>query len=102
MDIVCNVQTEEEFLITTLEMFGLVEGYMECVGHWSTWEKDQEKINKNNKKKGGAKKPQAKTSFMDRQKALHQAEKYGVAKKPTHFDLQPIKEIMKKFIACSA
>jgi hypothetical protein len=34
------VQNEEEFMITTLEMFGLVEGYMGGAGHWATWEKD--------------------------------------------------------------
>jgi len=55
-------------MITTLEMFGLQDGYMDLVGHWATWEKDQEKLNNKNKKKGGAKKPAAKTSYMDRQR----------------------------------
>ena len=58
-------------MITTLEMFGLQDGYMDLVGHWATWEKDQEKLNNKNKKKGGAKKPAAKTSYMDRQRQAY-------------------------------
>ena len=76
-------------MITTLEVFGLNEGYMNCVGHWPTWEKDQEKAN--GKKKKAAKKPAGKTSYMDRQRQLH-AEKTGTkAIKPTHFDLDPLR-----------
>lgn len=52
------------------------------------------------KKKGGAKKPPGKSSFLDKQKEKHKLEKYGVIKKPTHFDLIPLRDVIKKFIAC--
>jgi hypothetical protein len=56
-------------MITTLEIFGLNEGYMNCVGHWPTWEKDQEKAN--GKKKKTAKKTAGKLSYMDKKRKEH-------------------------------
>jgi len=40
IDLVSNIQTEFEFFISTLEIFGLPENYMLGKGHWSTWSKE--------------------------------------------------------------
>jgi hypothetical protein len=36
-ELVCSVQTEKEFLLSTLEFFGLPKGYMNAVGHFPMW-----------------------------------------------------------------
>ena len=40
-ELACNIQTENEFLITTLEIFGLPEKYMEGNGHFADWGKEK-------------------------------------------------------------
>jgi hypothetical protein len=37
---VCSVQTEKEFLLSTLEFFGLPKGYMGGAGHFPMWGKE--------------------------------------------------------------
>jgi hypothetical protein len=101
---VCNVETEKEFLITTLEMFGLEKNYMTGTGHFPTWERDQQANAKNKKaktKKQAAKKA-GKQDALAARKAKYQADKGGEAVKPTHFDLEPIRIAIKRFISCSA
>ncbi|PCJ22394.1 MAG: hypothetical protein COA94_09160 [Rickettsiales bacterium] len=39
-DLVCNIQNELNFLISTLEIFGLPMGYMSGEGHFPNWGKD--------------------------------------------------------------
>lgn len=39
-DLVCNIQSKQEFLISTLEMFDLPEGYMFKQGHFPDWGKE--------------------------------------------------------------
>lgn len=36
-ELFCNVQTEKEFLMNTLEIFGLPDKYMEGNGHFPDW-----------------------------------------------------------------
>lgn len=36
-ELMCNIQTEKEFIISTLEIFGLPERYMEGNGHFPDW-----------------------------------------------------------------
>lgn len=40
-ELVCSIQTEREFLITTLEFFGLPKGYMNGGGHFPDWGKEK-------------------------------------------------------------
>lgn len=101
-EIVGNVENEQEFMITTLEMFGLIPGYMGGAGHWATWEEDQAKLLK--KGKGGKKAKGGKVaakSFMDKKREAFQAEKAGVVVKPTHFDLEPLRKAVQRFLACN-
>jgi hypothetical protein len=73
-----------QFLMKTLEMFGLPEDYLAGNGHWSTWSK--ESAEGKDKKKGKGKKD-------GKKKFQHIAKKLGVQKeelkRPTHFDLAP-------------
>lgn len=39
-ELVCNALSEKEFLIQTLEIFGLPQGYMNGAGHFADWGKD--------------------------------------------------------------
>jgi hypothetical protein len=39
-ELVCNALSEKEFLLQTLEIFGLPQGYMEGNGHFPDWGKD--------------------------------------------------------------
>ena len=84
VDLVCNVLNECQFLMKTLEMFGLPEDYLVGNGHWSTWSK--ESAEGKDKKKGKGKKD-------GKKKFQHIAKKLGVQKeelkRPTHFDLAP-------------
>jgi hypothetical protein len=38
---VCSIQHEKEFLLTTLEFFGLPRGYIEGAGHHPDWGKEK-------------------------------------------------------------
>ncbi len=39
-DLVCNALNEKEFLISTLEIFGLPQNYMNGAGHFADWGKE--------------------------------------------------------------
>ena len=87
-------------MITTLEMFGLINDYMIGKGHFATWEKDQ--LEKGKRGKGKGKKVVAKKKGgggvleKRRQEAADRKGKSEV--KPTHFDLGPLKDAFKKFM----
>ena len=54
-DIVCNIQQPLDFLIKTLEIFGLPKGYLDGKGHHLNWDKkQQEAANARGKKKKAA------------------------------------------------
>lgn len=52
-DLVCTIQPKLEFLVKTLEYFGLPIGYMDGNGHFPTWEDERREAKA--KKKGGKK-----------------------------------------------
>ena len=54
-DLCCTVQSGREFLISTLEYFGLPKGYMSGTGHFPMWGKESKED-----KKGGRRKPPGK------------------------------------------
>lgn len=37
----CNIQSKNDFLMTTLEIFGLPERYIEGMGHFPDWSADK-------------------------------------------------------------
>ena len=87
-------QTKFEFLIQTLELYGLPEDYMKGVGHHNDWTKD---ANEKKKKGAGAKaKGKPKHNFASMQKKLGITKE--VVKRPTFFDLRPIKEALRRFL----
>jgi hypothetical protein len=100
--IFCNVQTESEFMITTLEMFGLCPNYMEGKGHFPNWEKEQG--DKGRKGKGKGKKTVAKKGGGKLQQRREQAQKDKgkVTEKPSHFDLDPLRQAFKRYMAVNS
>lgn len=88
----CNIQTEKEFIITTLEMFGLPERYMEGNGHFPDWgqEKQNDRLAAAKKRalasKNKNKKVNAALTRLKQQRGLDKKEEDV---KPTHFDLSP-------------
>jgi hypothetical protein len=101
VDVCCNVLSEQEFMISTLEMFGLCDGYMSGKGHFPNWEKEQGEKNKRGqkgKKKGGpaAKKGGGGGKLADR-RAAAAARQGKVQEKPTHFDLDPLRVAFRRY-----
>lgn len=99
MDLVCNTLTEFEFLIKTLELFGLPQDYMLGHGHWALWTKESAE-GKNTKNKKGKKEGKKKIALTNLQR------KMGVlkeeVKRPTHFDLVPFQKALRRFLNCNA
>ena len=102
-ELVCSIQTEKEFLLTTLQFFGLNEGYMEGKGHFPNWGKEK------NDKKAQRKKQLQKNKQTSRpnKKILEMKKKKGLDKKgdedvkPTHFDISLFQKSLKKFTQCN-
>lgn len=96
VDLVCNVQDELNFMMTTLELFGLEKGYLQGIGHHSDWSPESAA---NKKGKGKDKKSKKTKSFNSL------AKRYGkgvqLEKRPTHFDLKPFLKALKLFLACN-
>lgn len=44
--LVCNTQEPREFLMETLEYFGLPTGYLKKEGHWKNWLKIVQEVKK--------------------------------------------------------
>ena len=65
IELECNTQSELQFLISTLEMFGLPKDYMKGVGHHVDWEKNKD--TGKGKAKGKAKGPQKKAPVNKKQ-----------------------------------
>lgn len=105
IELECNIQSELQFLISTLEMFGLPKDYMKGAGHHVDWDKnkDQGKGKAKGKKQTAAKKPAGgknkKTEAMLKMRAKIEAEKFV---KPEWFDLIPFKAALEKFVKASA
>jgi len=103
-ELVCNVLSEKEFLIQTLEVFGLPQKYMEGNGHFPDWGKDtMDRLAAAKKRALQSKQKQKKQSAalarMKKERGLDQKEETD--KKPTHFDLAPFLKALKRFLSCN-
>ena len=103
-DLVCNALSEKEFLIQTLEIFGLPQNYMTGAGHFADWGKDSNDRAAAAKKralatKQKAKKVNAAVAKLQKERGLNKQEETD--KKPTHFDLAPFLKALKRFLACN-
>jgi len=98
-ELVCSIEDEKNFLISTLQFFGLPAGYMSGVGHHLNW---RQMIKKNKGGKKGKKGAPAKK----KNKALEKlARERGLTtdveeKKPEYFDLLVFQKSFKKFCTC--
>jgi hypothetical protein len=101
--VVCNIQTEREFLISTLHLFGLPEKYMEGEGHFADLGKKSEEEKAKAKKRSIAKKirekkeSQKKKLYADKKKG----QKTEGTEKPTHFDLKPFFNALRLFLVAT-
>ena len=103
-DLVCNALSEKEFLIQTLEIFGLPQNYMTGAGHFADWGKDSNDRAAAAKKralatKQKAKKVNAAVAKLQKERGLNKQEETD--KKPTHFDLAPFLKALRRFLACN-
>ena len=106
-ELVCSIQTEKEFLLSTLEFFGLPKGYMNGVGHFPMWgmeRKDDRAAAARKraaaKKQGGKQnKTNAAIARIRRERGLDNRVQEEV--KPTHFDIAVFLKCFKRFIACN-
>lgn len=99
VDLVCNIQSEYNFMISTLEIFGLPQDYLNGGGHFANWSK--EKAEGKDKKKAKAKKVNKQQAKMAAIRAKQGFAGKQEEQRPTHFDLQPIQKALKKFYACN-
>lgn len=93
-------------MLTTLEIFGLPEKYMDGNGHFPNWGKEKKDD------KAAAARKRAIASKMKNKKQNTAMEKVRKAKgldnkkkeeeKPTHFDLAPFLQAFKRFLSCNA
>ena len=74
VDLMSSIQTTEEFLIQTLEMFDLPEGYMEGKGHFPDFGKE-----KDNKGAAVRKKQKAKLKTKKKNKLQMHREAFAAA-----------------------
>jgi len=98
-DLEYNINSEFDFLFTTLEIFGLPKDYVNGKGHHTGWHKAAGGDDK--KSKGKGKKKKAKMTGA----AAKLAAKMGVQEeekvRPTFFDLVPFQKALKKFLCCT-
>lgn len=109
-ELVCSIQTEKEFLMSTLGFFGLPKGYMNGVGHFPMWGKENkdDKLAAQRKRaaaaKGkGAKKPgggaaAAKIKQLQKARGIGKEKEEDV--KPTHFDITVFQKSLKRMVSC--
>ena len=103
-ELVCNALSEKDFLIQTLEIFGLPQGYLNGGGHFADWGKDSNDRAAAAKKralatKQKAKKVNAAVARMQRERGLNKQEETD--KKPTYFDFAPFLKALRRFLACN-
>ena len=98
---VCNILTKKEFLINTLEMFGLTEKYMEGEGHFPDWGEKmrQNKAAKDKKRSIAQRMKEKKQKTAVRKSTKKTSLKEDEEAKPTYFDLEPFLKAFKRFIA---
>lgn len=104
-ELVCSIQTEKEFMLTTLEFFGLPKGYMGGAGHFPDWGKDKKDDKstalrkRNQQKKGAGGKAGKKLEALKKKRGLDKTDEENV--RPTHFDISVFTKCFKRFIACT-
>ena len=91
--------------MTTLEIFGLPERYIDGNGHFPDWgqEKKDDRLAAARRRalanKQKTKKTNAALSKLKRERGLDV--KQDTDQKPTHFDLAPFLKALKKFLGCN-
>ena len=104
-ELVCNIQTEKEFLMTTLETFGLPEKYTAGNGHFPDWgvDKKDDRMQAAKRRalaqKQKTKKTNAALARIKKERGLDTQK--DTEQKPTHFDLEPFKKAFKRFLNCN-
>ena len=103
-ELVGNVLSEKDFLLETLEIFGLPQRYMEGNGHFPDWgQVNNDRLAAAKKRALASKQKQKKTNAalarMKKERGLDQKEETD--KKPTHFDLGPFLRAFKRFLVCT-
>lgn len=101
-ELVCSVQTSKDFLLSTLEFFGLPKGYMDGAGHFPDWGKQQQDKKKKlaaNKQKQKVQESKIVRQMKKQMKENKEGKKDNV--KPTHFDLEVFQKCFNKFVGCS-
>ena len=104
-ELVCSIQNEKEFMLSTLEFFGLPKGYMNGAGHFPMWGKEKKDDKMAAARKRAAAKNQknknanAKMQKLKAQRGLDKKAEEDV--KPTHFDISVFLKSFKRFIACN-
>ena len=103
-ELVCSIESEKEFLLSTLEFFGLPKNYMEGAGHHATHgrEKKDDKAAAARKRAAAknqkAKKANAALAKFKKERARDK--KTDEDAKPTHFDISIFQTCFKRFTAC--
>lgn len=101
-ELVCCIQTERDFLLTTLRFFGLPKDYLDGGGHFPNWEKEKLAAKEAAKKKGPAGKQEKKKSKtierIKKERGLNKKADADV--KPTHFDITIFQKCLERFCLC--
>ena len=102
-DLCCNIMSKKDFALHTMEFFGLPKGYMQGEGHFPNWEEERAaaKAKKGKGKKGNVK--------LNKKAAARKAEllaKKGIVERdedarPTHFDIEVFRKVLRRFISCN-
>lgn len=98
----CNIMNKLEFLLHTLEMFGLPKGYIDGKGHHLNWENEKKAAQGRGKKKQKGNAPKKGQSKLQKLQAEIEAKKDAQNKPPTYFDLEPFKKSLKQFLNVDA
>ena len=99
-NLVCNIFSKLEFMVHTLEIFGLPKDYLNGGGHHLNWEQQKQAAAAGRGKK--AKKAGKVNKALEKMQKQLEAKKQDMNKKPTYFDMEPIKKALKSFIALAA
>ena len=99
-ELICSIQDEKEFLLSTLQYFGLPADYMNGAGHHLNW-RQQIKKNKGKQQKGKQGKPKKKlnAAILAKQKERGIGGQEEV-KKPEYFDILVFQKAFKRFCQC--
>lgn len=91
-ELICLIQSEKDFMLSTLEFFGLPKGYMNGIGHFPMWGKEKKDDKKNQKKKRRPRRIPGKRPGK--------GQTIDEDVKPTHFDITVFQKCLKQFIDC--